>query len=131
MSSLRSVDQLYAAGASVGASATNQAITKSFAVSDQDSRTISIDIKYSTATVATGITAKLQSSFDNGTTWIDSATVAITAGSNTYKSIVLDIAKAADQTYLPLRPLARVVVSSGAGDSATITSVMVSRRTGA
>lgn len=131
MSSLRNINRVLTGGVTIGASETNTALTNVFPISAQDSRTITVDIVYDDAVAATGITAKLQTTFDNGTNWIDSGTVAITGAvaTTTVKTIDLDIAIAGDQALLPLRARGRVVISSGAGDSATIDEVWVSRRT--
>jgi len=133
MSTLRHLNHtILNATTTVGASATNQPITKVFAISQMDSERITIDIIYADAVVATGITAKLQSSFDDTSgIWVDHGTVAITGAvaTTTRKTIDLNIHRAADQASLPLRAKARVVVTSGAGDSVTIGSVYVSRRT--
>jgi len=115
----------------VAAAQTNQVVSKVYHVSDRDSVCYSVDIIYSDAVVAVAITAKVQSSPDGGTTWIDAKTVALTAATATAtrKTISADINIAGDQALLPLRSLARVVVTTGAGDSITIDSIWVSCRT--
>jgi hypothetical protein len=128
MSTLRSVPKLKGGNAvTVGASQTNVAISDTFGLSALDGEQLSIDIIHTAATVAAAITVKLQTSPNGGVTWIDSKT-ASTTNSSTRTSIEIVAARAADQTFLPLRSLARVVVTTGAGDSLPVTGVFVSRR---
>lgn len=81
------------------------------------------DIVVSAITVATAVTAKLQHRFSSAQDWVDAKTLALTTTG--IKSISLLDTVVADQTHLPLRPLARVVVTTGAGDSLTVTAVWV------
>lgn len=112
----------------VGASATNQELTKPFFNAHWDSLYQVIDVHVTASTVAVGITAKLQDSQD-GINWFDKKTVAITAVvTETAFTIKLLPDVAGDQTYLPLRPIGRVVITSGAGDSATVSKIMRTER---
>jgi hypothetical protein len=119
----------------VGASQTALQISKVFPISVLDSECITVDFIYSAATAATGITAKLQScpNYKEGSAanqWIDHDTVAITSASSaTLKTIDLNMKISGDQSKLPLRPNARIVITTGSGDSVTFDSIIVSRRT--
>ena len=127
MSNLKSKDLL--SDGAVGASETDSPLSVTFEVSGEDSRVLSVDILYADAVVATGITAKLQTSPDS-LNWIDTKTVAITGAvaTTTLKSITLNPEVVGDQGFLPLRKYCRVVISSGAGDSATIDACYISTR---
>lgn len=106
----------------VGASATNSPISVEFPLSQcAATRAFVVKIKVTGVTVATGITAKLQTGIDGE--YVDSKTVSITADGNYY--IKLLAAAAADQTYFPLLNTARVVITTGAGDAVTISKVQV------
>lgn len=72
---------------------------------------------FSAVTVAAAITAKLQSAI--GTDWVDSKTVSVTATGGFYIKILNDA------TYMPLLNKHRVVLTTGAGDTATVTSVEI------
>lgn len=108
----------------IGASETNTVVSDVIRI--QDPLHIRIDVKCSGVTAATGVTAKIQDSVDK-TVWNTKGSegnVAITA--NGTFSIALLAENSSDQAELPLRPFVRVVVTSGAGDAATVTSVMAS-----
>lgn len=84
------------------------------------------DITVSATTVATGVTLKLQTRFSADQSWQDSSsTVSVANGFTGTKTIRLLDTVSADQAYLPLRPLGRVVAVTGAGDSITVTSVII------
>lgn len=102
----------------VGASQTNTVISKPYRVTSWGAIRHAIAVKCSAVTVAAGITAKLQTSVDGGTTWVDSKTVAVTTNGVVYIKLLSDTA--GDQTYLPLLNSAQVVLTTGAGDTATI-----------
>lgn len=107
---------------SIAASQTNQVISKEFPISAGGSKNIVIKIKVSAATVAAAITAKLQTALNGD--WVDSKTVSITAGANDFY-IKLNVQTAGDQTYLPLLNKGRLVITTGAGDSATLGAISV------
>ncbi len=107
----------------VAASQTDSEIAPSFSIRGDLSRGIVIDIEASVVTVGAGITAKLQVRQSNEQAWIDSKTVSITATGTS--SIKLLDTVAADQTHLPLRPVARLVVTTGAGSAITIDKIFV------
>lgn len=105
----------------VGASATNSPVSKEYRVTFSGSIYHVIAAKFSSVTVGTGITAKLQTSPDGGTTWVDSKTVAVTTNGYAYIKLAINIA--GDQTYLPLLNVARIVLTTGAGDTATVDAI--------
>lgn len=107
----------------VGASKTNTVVSRVFKVSHAGSLNLVVRLKTSATTVATGITAKLQTVTDIAGTWVDSKTVSITGDGDFY--IKLNVQASGDQTYLPLLTQGRLVVSSGSGDSTTISLVEV------
>lgn len=107
---------------SLAASQSNQVISKEFPITAGGSKNLVVKLKVSAATVAAGITAKLQTSLNDD--WVDSKTVAVTAGANDWY-IKLNVEVTADQTYLPLLNKGRLVISSGAGDSATLGAISV------
>lgn len=80
-----------------------------------------IKIKVSAVTVAAAITAKLQTAI--GPDYVDSKTVSITGNGSFYIKLLAEAA--GDQTYLPLLNKGQVVLTTGVGDTATITSVEV------
>ncbi len=110
----------------IGASETDTVVASSIARAAEDSMVTVVAVTSSAVTSTTGITATIQSSFDGGTTWEDSddasAAVAIAANGTIY------LYHFADASTKPLGPVARVAVTSGASDAATIDSVYVSRR---
>jgi len=106
----------------VGASVTNFAISKDFPIDGAGAmQGLVVKIKVTGVTVGTGITAKLQTAIDGD--FVDSKTAAISADGNFY--IKLLAAAAGDQTYFPLLSTGRVVVTTGAGDAVTITSIQL------
>ena len=102
----------------VGASETNTVISEIFSI--MDPLTILIDIVCTSVTVTNGITAKLQVSSGNDE-WEDSKTVSIT-GNDTF---TIDTNITDDAANLPLRPLGRVVVTSGVADAVDVDGVRV------
>jgi hypothetical protein len=114
------------AAQTLGASETDTVVTKDFRLSGEDSKFLLIRLDTSSVTVATAVTANLQHSWDGGTTWEDlgsGSQVSIT-GNDSYQ---IEHDYAAANTSLAW-PLARVVVSTGSGDAATVDAVYVSRR---
>jgi hypothetical protein len=110
----------------LGASETDTVVSEVFRVSAGDSLYLNVYLTADNTTVATGITANLQHSYDGGTTWLD-------VGSNSQVSITGDadfqIKHKFDETNDQVMwPMGRVVVSTGAGDAADITAVRVTRR---
>lgn len=105
----------------VGALVTNQAISKDFPITAGGSKNIVVAIKASGVTLAVAITAKLQSGVDG--VFFDSKTASITTNGTVF--IKLNVQTVADQTFLPLLCVGRVVITTGAGDAATIDTVNV------
>lgn len=91
----------------------------------EDSLHFRVDVAISAIVVATGISLILQHSY-NGSDWDNAKTVALTTTGR--KALTMLVEVAADQAILPLRPLCRLVVTTGAGDSVTISGVYITRR---
>lgn len=115
---------LDSAGVTKGASVTAEAISKAFHISAGGSLNIRIDLVADTFTAGAGITFKLQTSSgvdkDGVQNWIDaSGNVSITAaGSYSLALNIEDVTN--DEQYLPLRPMGRVVITTGAGSAVTV-----------
>lgn len=105
----------------VGASLTNEPISKEFPVSAGGARMLTVAITTG-ANVGT-VTAKLQTAV-YGQEWEDSKTVTLTAGVGDVFYITLLDTKAGDQPFLPLYDKCRVVVTTAAASSTIISSVM-------
>lgn len=122
-------EQMGLGSTAVAASTTNAPISKVFPISATGGNTgIRIEVLVSTATSAAAITAKLQHAVSQSDpiAWSDVASVAVpTTASSTYYSIILNACDATDSPLFPLRPNGRVVVTTGVGDSVTVTDVRV------
>lgn len=105
----------------VGAAQTDLAITKEFPITAWGSRYLVVAVKCSAVTVAVAITAKLQTGVDGN--FFDSKPVSVTADGTFFIKFLPE--RAVDQTYLPLLSRGRVVITTGAGDTATIDTVNV------
>jgi hypothetical protein len=102
----------------VPASQTNLVVSNDFPITAGGAtRGFCLKLKVSAVTVAAAITAKLQTAI--GDDWVDSKTVTVTADGSFYIKIL------ADNTYMPLLNKGRLVITTGAGDTATIDSVEV------
>ena len=109
-------------GKVIGASVTNEPITTNFRLTTGGATdSLVIKITAASVTAGAGITAKLQSAIDN--TFVDAKTVSVTGNGDFY--IKLNNAVSADQAFLPLLSVGRVVVTTGAGSALTITDVQV------
>ena len=108
----------------VGASETDTVLTSEFKISHEDSMALLVRLDTSAVTVTNAITAKLQSSFNGGTTWVDSNTVSIT-GNDSYQ---IEINAYQGTPDVILWTLARVVITSGVSDAATVDNVYVTTR---
>ena len=117
---------LRGAAQTIGASITDQAITDNFYIPWELSTTYTIAILVASSTVVSSVVVKLQHRMSSETDWLDSKTVTITndASDTTFHLTALD-ALTADQALLPLMPSARLVVSTGVGDSCVITNVWI------
>jgi hypothetical protein len=120
---------LRGAAKSVGASETATVVSDVFPISSRDSLDILIKIKCSAVTSTTGITAKLQESWNGGSDWeaVGNRAQATVTGNGTVE-ISLIHTDTSDAAQLPLWPLGRIVVDSGADDAVTVDEVWVSRR---
>lgn len=84
------------------------------------------DVRVTATVVATGVTLKLQTRFSKDEAWQDSAAaITVANGFTGVKTFRLLDTVAGDQQYLPLRPEARIVAVTGAGDSITVDAVWV------
>jgi hypothetical protein len=96
-------------------------------------RGLRVDILVDVATAAAGITAKLQHAVtETATNYADvdavqSRVSITTVASPTWFSILLSAADPDDGPVLPLRPHGRVVVTTGVGDSVTISDIRVTQ----
>lgn len=122
------VENVLKGGAAVtlGASETDTVVSETIRMSAEDSKCMLVRLDTSSSTVATGITANLQHSWDGGTTWEDigSGVQVSLTGDATYQ---MELEHTAANTTLAW-PLCRVVVSSGSGDAITVDAVYVTRR---
>lgn len=110
-------------GASVACSASSTtALTPIMRVSHEDSMNMLVRGTVSAITVGTGITMVLQDSPD-GAIWSTVKSVSISA--TTRYELELNLANGTDTA---MWPLCRVVVVTQGGDSATISSVLMTRR---
>jgi hypothetical protein len=101
-------------------------VSKVFWLSESDAKNLVIDFDVDAITVAAAVTAKLQDSQD-GSNWFTKKTLALTTTG--WKTIKITDADATnDAQHLPLRHQARLVVSTGAGDSVEIADVIRSVR---
>lgn len=114
-------DVTSAPGQVVGASQTNLPISVEFPITAGGALHFVLALDVTAVTVATAITAKLQTAI--GSTWQDSKTVSVTADGRFY--IKLNVEVAGDQTFLPLLNKGRLVLTTGAGDTATISAINV------
>ena len=110
----------------VGASQTALPISKEFHVTAQGALNFRVDLVADTVTAGAGISWKLQTSSgvdkDGNRDWVDfgaPTTVSIAAaGSTSLAGNVQDTTN--DEAYLPLRPLGRIVITTGAGSAVTV-----------
>jgi hypothetical protein len=107
----------------IGASETNTVVSEKIRIHNPGR--IVMDITAASGTYSAGITAKIQDSYD-GLTWFtkgSAGNVALTSDTTFQINLLEQVA--GDQAELPLKPHVRVVVTSGAGDAVTITSIWV------
>jgi hypothetical protein len=110
----------------IGASETNTPITGVFSVSAEDSKYMLIYLTASSTTVTNAITAKLQTSYDGGSNFIDvgsAAQVSITGDGDFEITHMFE-----ESNDRLLWPLARVVITSGVSDAVDVDAVYVTRR---
>jgi peptidoglycan hydrolase-like protein with peptidoglycan-binding domain len=116
----------------VAASQTNQVVSDVFALTAEGAtRGLRIDIHVSAITVAAAITAQLQHAVDADSDFAapdnSVSKVSLTGATAAWFSIPLSATDADDDALFPLRPIARIVVTTGAGDSVTIDDIRVSQ----
>lgn len=108
--------------AAIGASQTNAPLSKDFPITAGGAcKAMVVKIKVSAATVTTAITAKIRSAIKGD--FVDAKTVSITGAGDFY--IKLQDNVAGDQAFMPLLRTGRIVVTTGAGDSVTVTDVEI------
>ena len=108
----------------IGASETDTVISKTFRVTDP--RYIIVDVTAASVTASTGITVKLEDSSGDDVWNTKGAEGNVAIPTNGTFSIKLLIENTSDQAELPLRPLGRLTITTGASDAATITDLKVS-----
>jgi hypothetical protein len=110
----------------------NLAVTSAFPITAHGSKCLRIDVEYSTAVAATGITAFLQHSND-GVNWeapsvAQSVAITTATATHTVKSILFNAdltGGGSDSEAAPLRTVGRILVTTQAGDSVTLTACKV------
>jgi len=107
----------------IGASQTDLVISEVLKI-DVGTR-IRVDIAASSVTSAVGLTVKLQDSMDKLTwsTLSSAGQVAVTVDATVTINLLDTVS--GDQVDLPLRPFIRVIITTGAGDAATIDAIFV------
>lgn len=109
-------------GQVVGASSANTPISLEFPITAGGACIGFVaKVSFSAATITTAITAKLQTAI--GATWVDAKTAAVTASGDFYIKVLPTVT--GDQAFMPLLNKGRLVLTTGAGDSATVLSVDV------
>lgn len=112
------------ASVSVGASETAYVISENLYIHDPSH--LVVDITCSGVTAATGITLKLQDSVDDITWTTKSSEAQVAVSGNGVVSFNLKIENSSDQADMPLRPLLRLIATTGAGDAVTVSGIKVS-----
>jgi len=108
----------------VGASQTLAQVSNEFRINPEGSLHFRIDVEVSAATVATGISLILQTTSGNdAASWVTAKSTTVTTTGLVSQSYVVEVA--ADQTYLPLRPKGKLLCTTGAGDSVTLSSIRI------
>jgi len=115
----------------VGASATDQVVSKEFRISANGAKFLVVDLVVSAITVSAGIDFELQTTAGvdhlGNEKWIATGKAAVALTAVGMKTLSFNNGLAADAAFLPLRPKARVVVTSGAGDTVTVANVFISQ----
>lgn len=111
---------------SVLASQTAQVVSREFAIRGRTR--LRVDVVTSAAVTAAAQTAKLQTAVakDGSGDWIWETVKSVSITTNAgYKvwSLLVNPEVAADQSFLPLAPRGRVVVTTGIGDTSTVVQV--------
>lgn len=112
----------------LGASLTNEQISREIGLSYDGSLNFRVDVITSAVTAGAGISLKLQMRSGNFEAWADvagaNATVAVAAAGSV--SMRQNVEVAADQVNMPLKKQIRVVATTSAGSAVTINEVRVS-----
>jgi len=120
----KSLNQIKGKAASVTCTPNNTTtITDAMELSLAEMGSLICAVTFTNVSVAGSITLKLQDSRDSGTSWQDVKTQAVSA--NTTYELENNTQKTADTLVWPLVRL--VVVSTNAGDTATVNAVYVAR----
>lgn len=110
----------------VAESLTNQVVSQIFPISYMGSKNIRVKVKVSAITVAAAIDFKLQHIDDAVSgTWLSQSKSAVSLTATGDKYLTFNVEVAGDQADLPLMPHGRIVVTTGAGDSVSISSIKV------
>ena len=120
-----SENQVLSPNITVGSSETNTVVSKLFAISHEGSRNLRLKVTAANVTAGAGVTLKLQHASGDADTFITTTkSTSITGNGDFY--LTLNVEVSGDQAELPLMPLARAVITTGAGGAtAKITSVNV------
>lgn len=113
------------AGVTLGASVSNQVVSKEEGLSAGGALNLRITFKASSVTSSTGITAKLQHKIVDTWTDVNSANASVAITANGVYSIKLNKEVAADIADMPLCKQVRLVCSTGAGDAVTFNNILI------
>ena len=117
-------EQVLSPKIAVAASQTNKVVSKVFSVSMEGSRHMRVKVTTSATTVAAAINFKLQQATGEADTFITTTkSTSITGNGDFYLTLNAEVS--GDQAELPLMPIARIVVTTGAGDAVTIDNVKI------
>lgn len=129
MSGFSTKDKLLAGTAqTVGASQTALAVSAPFIIRDPLAA-LTIDIHVTATTVAAGVTLLLQVQLPDGT-WTSLKSTTVANAFTGIKTQTYNPLLSTDQAQYPLRPMAQVVATTGAGDSITVDHVYVTQAWG-
>lgn len=130
MSGYKTVSVLYKDAAQTAAGVATTVVSDEFPMTAEDSQFFVARITTASTTVVGSLTAKLQENWSDAAGWHDvgsEAEIAIT-GNGTVE-IKLNNLLAADAAQLPTAPRGRIVVTgTNAGDTTSVTEVIISRR---
>jgi len=126
MSNNRSrVNECLNSSQSLDAGVTAKAVSHNFGISDRGSLNLLIRLQVESATASSGVSAIFQQSPD-GVRWTNVKTVAITTTAVQADFFIRMMAEvAADQAYLPLCPVGRIVCTTGSGDAVVFSLIEV------
>lgn len=107
----------------LGASVTEEPVTKEIGLSAGGSLAFRVDMKVSSVTSSTGITAKLQHKLTDTWTDLSGANASVSITGNGVFSLSQLYTRSADEDNMPVSKQVRVVVSTGAGDAVTFDEI--------